>query len=590
MKLTLSKRGDPRGRHLVVVTNLAEQKDIYALLMSEVTEGRTIAREVDRRRDQVHMRFHLRYLEKLMLTIPFSTLSTGVEKLLFVAEKERLDAMPVPDIFVPGMEGELWGYQKIMAEKLANSDETEMWLDNDEMGLGKTRTILAALAMREWFPALIVVGSLAGKYVWERECADVFPKISLQVVDGTPAQRLRQIRSGAQITVVNCQALRIKRYAQKDDAGKMIYEDGQHVMVEEVLNPELFEQDWEALVVDEYHKFKNPSAQQTVGFLKMECGRFLGASGTPIMSCPEEAWPFLHKCDPETFPTYYHFENQIGKFSKTGKKLGYDPNEMLKVKQWLAKHSLRRRKEHVSSDLPEVLRSERMVALTAEQRRIYNRVRDEMLIELDGGETKDIGWVRVQIMRLKQACFSPELFDGSAHSGKIDQIKEDVAQLVASGEKAIIFSEWSTAARILERELAQYNPAYVDGSVKGRMRTAQEDRFNHDPECKLYIGTIKANQEAITLDAATYVLFADEEWTPKANEQAEARSAGGGMRGLAIGAGGVVNYVRYQAEDTIEQRLAEKLFRKSKIFNTMIERDGGASMKKLTIRNIRDLI
>lgn len=454
-----------------------------------------------------------------------------------------------------------------------------------------TGVMLSALYLRRWFPCLVAVGSVSGKYVWEREAAIMFPKLRVQVIEGSKATRDWMFRRAHlyDITICNVQALRIK---ETEELKPYIDENGEnnvrkitHVVMS---NPYAFQVDWECFVVDEYHKFKNPSAQQTKGFLRMECGRFRGLSGTPILNRPTEAWTFLHKCDPDRFPSPYFFEQEIGRFTKSGKLIGYKPEAMLKVKNWLFENSLRRRKEHVSDELPEVVTVDQVVELTPEQRKIYDRIREEMYLQLDDGSIKSIFDARVQIMRLKQACVSPELFGGSRHSAKIDQVKEDVAQLVAAGHKAIIFSEWAKAARILERELQEYNPAYVDGSVPPRERPIQEKRFNEDPTCLVYCGTIAANQEAITLSAATYVLFVDMDWVPNANTQAAGRSAAGGMRG--IGVTGKVTIMRYVAEDTIEQRLAQTLWQKQKAVNAFVERDAGASMKKLTIKKLRELL
>lgn len=470
----------------------------------------------------------------------------------------------------------------------------ELFVIKDYIVTHNTSSTLAAIHLKHWFPALIAVGSVAGKYVWEREAAIMFPKLRVQVVEGTKANRAAQLRNAHRyhISIINVQALRLKVWDEVkgrmvDEYGEMAIERAHH---EVASNPDLFNVDWEVFVADEFHKFQNPSAQQTRGFFKLDCGRFIGLSGTPILSRPEQAWPFLHKCDDQRFPTFYHFEQQIGKFTRTGKLIGYDPHEMLKVKNWLNDHSLRRRKEHVSDDLPQVVNADQVVEMTPEQRKIYNRVRDEMVLQMEDGTIKNVFDARVQVMRLKQACFSPELFGGSRNSGKIEQMKEDVAQLIAGGHKAIIFSEWATAARILQREFAEYNPAYVDGSIKARDRPKEEDKFNNDDTCGCYIGTIRANQEAITLSAATYVLFADLEWVPMANYQAAGRSAAGGMRGMKLGKDQKVTIVHYQAENTIEQRLATELWKKQKHFNAFIERDAGATMQKMTVNKLRQLI
>lgn len=586
MKLSLGKRNGNRPAHVVLTCNAEEFGDVMSLVHSTIAPGRRIPVERHRTKDEIKMRFHISFLERIMLCLPLVEVSPGIEKKLFASELERLIAMPVPDLDIPEFKGELWEHQRVAAKWLAD-EEGELL--NDDMGAGKTLSILSAIVMKNWFPALIVVGSVSAKWVWSRHLDQFFPSVSYTVVDGSAETRKRQIREDTQIKIVNAQGLRIKRELNKTtNEIETVY----------CANPDLFEIPWEVFVCDEYHRFKNPGAQQTAGFIAMECGRFIGASGTPIMNRPEEAWSFIHKCDPEFAPTYYHFEQSIGQYTPAGKLIGYDPEEMTRVKNWLAKHSLRRRKEHIAAilehhgheeaKLPKVIYSEQIVPMTPEQRNIYNKIRKEMVLLLDDGSSKKIPQALAQILRLKQAALSPELFGGSKKSGKIDQIKEDVAEIVSAGEKAIIFSEWSTSAQILKRELAEYNPAYVDGSVKGKNRQYEEDRFNNDPDCKLYIGTIRANQEAITLSAATYVLFADEEWSPQANKQAEDRSASGGLRGLGIMV--PVNIIRYYAEDTIEQRLAHTLKKKNAVFRAFTERDAGRVVRSSIINTIRDLL
>lgn len=584
MKIYLSKT---EPKHIVVWVSHQDYAQTYSLLWDLVSEGRYIERK--RVLDGFEMYFGIGYLEKLLLCVPFSHLSPEIEQLMIAAETKRLKGINIKPFPIKGLQRPLFDYQYIAVKKLIDE---EIQLLNDEMGLAKTAATIAALKIKNWFPALIAVGSVAGKYVWEREAAIMFPKLRVQVVEGTKAQRAQQLRSACQfdITIINVQALRIRTWDEFSQSEPDEWGDTELVRVhkEEMANPDLFCIDWECFVCDEYHRVNNSETQQAKGFLRLDCGRFIGLSGTPIIARPEQAWTFLHKCDPEMFPTFYHFEQQIGKFTKSGRLIGYDPKEMLKIKNWLAIHSLRRRKEHVSDQLPEVIRVDQIVEMGNDQRKIYKRVKEDFELQMEDGSIRNVFDARVHILRLKQACFSPELFGGSNKSGKITQIKEDVAQLVASGEKCIVFSEWSKAARILQRELSEYNPAYVDGSIKPRDRVIEQDKFNNDENCHIYIGTIGANAEAITLNAATYVLFSDEHWTPATNFQAEARSAAGGMRGLGVV--GKVTIIRYQAEDTIEQRLAEKLWKKTKRVNAFIERDAGSTMQKLTIKSLRELI
>lgn len=438
-----------------------------------------------------------------------------------------------------------------------------------------TYSAYAALCLLEAFPALVVCPNNA-KWVWQRVGEEV-TELDIQVVEGTPAQRAEQIEREADVTIINFEGLRAVKMPDPEDKRRKL--------VIPKSNPALFDYEYAMLITDEYHRVKNPGAQQTVGYLELEAERQLHMSGTPILNRPDEIWPTLHRIDPARFNSFYMFEKAIV-MRDGGKIVGYEPRAMSDLRSYIAEKSLRRRKDQVINDLPHVVYSTRPVELTTEQRRLYNQIRDNFIIETEDQQQKRVHY-RSQIMREKQACFSPELYGGSTTSAKIDELKVVVKELVDNGEKAIIFSQWAKATRIIERELADYNPAYVDGSVKGSKRMAQVDKFNEDEDCHLYIGTIGANKESITLDAATYVIFTDKDWNPKNNEQAAARSAAGGLRG--VGVEGTVNIIELIARDTIEEKIEEMLAHKIAVFNSLIEADGGAEPVRITLEDYRNL-
>ncbi len=243
-------------------------------------------------------------------------------------------------------------------------------------------------------------------------------------------------------------------------------------------------------------------------------------------------------------------------------------------------------------DLPEVNFKPVEVTLSTEERRIYDKIEEEMLLEMEDGTIKDIGGALGKIIRLKQACFSPELFGGSKKSSKVTELKTLVEELVASGEKAIIFSQWEKACVILKRELAEYNPAYVTGKVKNKLRQEEIRKFNEDDDCHLYIGTIGANREAVNLGVATYVIFTDEGWTPAGHDQAIGRSAAGGLRGAHAKKGTVVTVIVLRAADSYEQYIESMLKKKKNVFDRTVERDAGKNEKieKVTLNDLRDAL
>lgn len=579
MKISLSKKGDPRGRHLILICSLEESYEAHPIIKGEILKGKANPVKEFSESGKVLYRFNMRYADQLALAFPMADFSDAMHRRLKRAEEKRLEGMEVPKLKIPGFEGKLYDFQKIAAKMIIDGT---IDLLNDEMGLGKTFMLLAAIRKLKAFPALIAVPNNA-KYTWEEVINEFFDMecVVYDTATQSPAERAAVLEKRAQVTIINIEAMRAKPIVEGTG------QDAQ-IVGYDFRNPALFDFEWAFFSVDEHHRVKNPEAQVTHGFFQIKSRRELHMSGTPILNRPEEIWSVLHRLYPDEFDDFATFVDVLA--VKNGERvMAYKPDAMAELRKFLHTISLRRRKDQVLKDLPKVIEVPRRMKLTEEAQGLYDEIRDDLLLRLETGEIKTIKGVLPQITRLKQACFSPELYGGSRTSAKIDELKEIVRELTDNKEKAIIFSQWSRATRIVQRELEQYNPAYVDGTVPLRVRQLEMKRFNTDPECKLYIGTIGANREAINLGVATYVIFTDEDWTPAANDQAIGRSAAGGLRGLDATTK-KVHVIKLQAEDTIEQRIELLLRKKRALFDRTVERDGGRKIKTITVNDIKDLL
>lgn len=581
MQIALSKNDDPRGLHAVLSCTEQEAWTAQSVVVNEILSGNATPVK-ERKGDKILFRFNMRFLDRLFLAFPMAEMSKGVYSRLKRAEEQRLSEMVVPTCSWPGFTGTLYDYQKIAAKMVVDGDIDYL---NDEMGLGKTFIALAAIRKLRAFPALVICPNSA-KFTWAEVIEEFFPGVSYAVVDGTKAQRAEAIAKQADITIINFEGVRAKPIHENENPYAPI-------VGYEYSNPGLFDEVYSFAVVDEHHRVKTPNAQVTYGFYELVAEQWLMMSGTPILNRPEEIWTVLHKIYPDLFPSYQGFVNAIGitNPSRPNQIVAYKPDAMSELKEFLASVSLRRRREQVLKDLPQVVHVPRVIQQSREERKLYEKIRDELLLEMEDGTTKNIMGVLPQITRLKQACFSPELYGGSKKSSKMEELKEIVKELVESGEKAIIFSQWSKATRIIERELGElYGYAYVTGEIKAKDRQAEVRKFMTDDDCKLYIGTIAANREAINLGIATYVIFTDDDWTPAAKDQAIGRSAAGGLRGAHLGADTKVHVITLQAEDTYEQRIDALLNKKRAMFDRMVERDGGKKIEKITVDAIRDIL
>jgi SNF2 family DNA or RNA helicase len=594
MKLTLSKKGDPRGRHVVLVCEKDEAYVAHSVIVSEILKGQVKPVREKLNENQFAFRFNLKWLEMLSLAFPMAELSPGITRMLGRAEEKRLEGMRIPKIKIPGFTGKLYDFQKVAvklfidpeyAQECGYPDVIDML--NDEMGLGKTFVILSILRKLKATPSLIVVPNNA-KYTWQEVAEELFgfEAVVYDTQEQSKAERAAILEKRAELTIVNVEAIRARPIHQDDNKYAPI-------IGYEYVNPELFDFEYEYCVIDEHHRFKNPNAQATYGFFQIKArDNLIPMSGTPFLNRPDELWPILHKKWPTEFPSFQGFVDWLAIKNPAGGDavVAYKPEAMKELRSFLAEKSLRRRKDQVLKDLPEVITAPRVISLSREERKLYNEIRDELLLRLEDGTIKNIGGVLPQIIRLKQACFSPELYGGSKKSSKIEALKEIVEELVGSGQKAIIFSQWEKACQIIKRELSEYNPAYVTGKIKTRARQEEIRKFNEDDDCKLYIGTIDANREAINLGIATYVIFTDEGWTPAGMDQAIGRSAAGGLRAVGHKKGTKVHVIILRAHDTYEQRIEALLRRKRAVFDRTVERDAGKPVKVVTLRDIRDIL
>jgi len=610
MKLGIAKASDAYPQtHLVLVVQMKEASGVGYTIREILPKGIEPIRGRNRTTGDWIYRFDISYLEMLMLAFPTADLSEGLHKRLIKLTQREIDNMPVPKLKVPGLikvwpagtplAGEpfrLFNFQKVAIEMIVRYLKGEIsykdfepflaFLQNDEMGLGKTLMALCALRLAEAYPALIIAPK-NGLTVWEREAMQKLG-LCVTVVSAdrmNMAQRRAAIDARDDMTVIIPETTRGRFNWTYEDNGKR----ADRIWAGNI--PELYDYEYDTLVVDEYHRYGNLDAQQTQGYLQIQSKRLLPMSGTPFMNTPLELFPTLHKMAPDLYPDYETYRLSIGIYEQgKPRPVGYKPKQMKKLKKFIDANSIRRRRDHVIKDLPKEHIVTVPIQLTKEQRKIYNVVRDEFKLVLESGEKVPMTSVRSHIMRLKQACFSPELFGGSKHSAKIDELQERLDELVASGEKALLGSEWAKAARIMEREFARFNPAYVDGTIASvDKRQAQADKFNTDEDCKLFIGTIKANREAISLPAASYVGFSDEEWSPQVNAQFIARSAVGGLRGLDAKVEQVI-ILKFRAEDTVEERLEEYLREKANLFSSVVDKDGGGFKNRTEAKSLLDIL
>lgn len=410
----------------------------------------------------------------------------------------------------------------------------------DEMGLGKTIQAIAALRCLhlagDTRPALVVAP--AGLVLqWRRELKVWAPELRLATVMGPREDRALAWRLDAHVFLSSYETIR---------------GDAPHDVVAG--------RGWGTVILDEAQRIKNPAADVSIAVKRLKRARSWALTGTPLENSVEDLISILD-------------------FVAAGR---FDPGQyMVGLRRLLGQVQLRRRRTEVLHDLPPKLASEVVLALTPAQRVSYRRAEEQGLVRLKRlGTELRITHVLELILRLKQICNAcPE----SDESAKLNDLRHRLARLAASGERALVFSQFTGeqfGARRLHAALGEFQPLLLTGALDAAARAEVVQKFEQDQRHTVLVLSLRAGGVGLNLTAASQVFHFDRWWNPAVETQAEDRAH-------RIGQHRPVHVHAYLAADTIEERIAAILHDKRALFVDVVE---GVTLRALARLDLPTLL
>jgi superfamily II DNA or RNA helicase len=250
---------------------------------------------------------------------------------------------------------------------------------------------------------------------------------------------------------------------------------------------------------------------------------------------------------------------------------GLSPESTMQLARALRPFILRRTKKQVLTELPEKTEQTILCTMEPPQREVYDQLlrhyRLSLLNQVDQrGMGRSTVMVLEALLRLRQAACHPGLIDPQrpdAPSAKLDELLERVGDLIDEGHKALVFSQFTSMLALVRRQLdqRQINYEYLDGQTRHRRQHVQ--RFQTDPQCRLFLISLKAGGLGLNLTAAEYVFILDPWWNPAVEAQAIDRAH-------RIGQTRHVFAYRLICQDTVEQRIAELQQKKKQLADAII--------------------
>ena len=151
-------------------------------------------------------------------------------------------------------------------------------------------------------------------------------------------------------------------------------------------------------------------------------------------------------------------------------------------------------------------------------------------------------------------------------SAKLDLLLPQLEDVFEEGHKVLVFSQFTSLLALVRKRLdANKVPyEYLDG--KTRDRAAKVDHFQTDPDCKLFLISLKAGGLGLNLTAAEYVYLLDPWWNPAVEAQAIDRAH-------RIGQDKPVFAYRIIARDTVEEKVVELQKSKRELADAILSAD-----------------
>ncbi len=190
---------------------------------------------------------------------------------------------------------------------------------------------------------------------------------------------------------------------------------------------------------------------------------------------------------------------------------------------------------------------------------------------------------------MKQICDHPAVYFKKPEeyhkysSGKWDLFLEILRESRESGKKVVVFSQYLHMLDILALELKSQNILYsaIRGSTKDRKE--QIERFNQNPECEVFLGSLQAAGLGVDLTAASVVFHMDRWWNKAREDQATDRVH-------RIGQTKGVQVFKCVTKGTFEERINEIIDSKGKLMEDVVGADDHAVLKTLSREELAELL
>lgn len=360
----------------------------------------------------------------------------------------------------------------------------------NEQGTGKTASVIWAadyLMKLGLVKRVLVLCPLSiMKSAWQQDMFKFAMHRSCDVAHGSSKQRKKVISTRAEFVIINFDGLA-------------------------VVEDEITAGGFDLVVVDEANAYKNPQTNRWKvlnRIMQSTQARLWMMTGTPAAQSPLDAYGLAKLVSPNKVPRYYGAFRDSVMYKISHFKWAAKPNAETVVHKALQPAIRFEKKDCL--DLPAVTHTEREAPLTPMQRRYYNELKNEMLVEAAGEDISAVN-AAAKINKLLQ------ISGGAVYTDTGEVVEFDVSNrlntvlevIEEASHKVLVFVPFTHTIELLRETLEKNNIscAVINGKVPVNKRSEIVTDFQTNPTPQVLLIQPQAASHGLTLTAADTIIW-----------------------------------------------------------------------------------
>ncbi|MFN8845947.1 MAG: DEAD/DEAH box helicase [Bdellovibrionales bacterium] len=403
----------------------------------------------------------------------------------------------------------------------------------DDMGLGKTLQTLSffeKLRMEERLGKVMVVVPSSLVFNWSSEIQKFTPELPCEIFTGPQLEKISQkLESSSPLLLIVTYGLLMEHH-------------------------EFFQQyKWNVTVFDEAQNLKNRTAKRTIIAKSVKSDFKIALTGTPMENHYGEFYSIVDLLVPGALGDLEEFRKVY-----VNPSLRLARSDLLDLKLKVKPLLLRRSKKEILSQLPDKQESVVSIAFEQQQKEIYRdialsyneSVKSALPVDTEGSiQLKML----TALLRLRQACSDPSGLPNVKYDKippKIEALVESLEEITASGESALVFTQFLKTLDNTVKYLTEKNVPvlFLHGGLNSAQRQKVLKEFQSGEKGQVLVMTLKTGGVGLNLTQASYVFHLEPWWNPAVENQATDRAH-------RLGQTKAVQVFRYIMHESLEEKI-----------------------------------